>query len=525
MEGRTKAAAGIALGATLAAAVGAAGTAGKRFYPGVYTEAEKAMLEEALNGPGGPGGPPPGGTADSGRRGPPSGVMAGGARPPLPGTGQAGPTTSTDAPMGMKAEGWAMHLYANGFDPWNPLYNDSAYAAGTRWKGPVAVPFFQEPGGMFPTLGPRPEIGSWNGTNDGGDVEFFLPVRPGDVFRSEQEKPTVVDRTPAEGSDTRVFEVTGGASLYNQKGELVMRGRMFGRNMFRTGADTARGPGGAPSAGGERQTRSTEGPGGGPGGAPPDGRSAPPQGGMPPDGSGRTGGPGGAPPSGAPGQASAQGTPGGATAQHIYTEADWRKIHQIEDAEEIRGAKPRLWDDVKVGDHPAWTIVGPTTTMDMIRCFGLQAMQGPPMRDQLRQKDRLPGLKQDRYGIYHLMEEGHFSEAGMGGRAPIFYMAFGRGLMTRLVTNWMGDDGWLRRFSWRNGSLADSLVAQVPELAGKRVAGHGKVGDVLIAKARVQRRYEQDGEHRVDLVVWTEDFDGTLCQAATATVTLPAKAH
>ena len=66
------------------------------------------------------------------------------------------------------------------------------------------------------------------------------------------------------------------------------------------------------------------------------------------------------------------------------------------------------------------------------------------MREQLKNKDRLVGLKQDKYGVYHLMEEGHFSEAGMNGNMPIFYMAFGRSLMVRLVTNWMGDDGWLR---------------------------------------------------------------------------------
>jgi len=95
--------------------------------------------------------------------------------------------------------------------------------------------------------------------------------------------------------------------------------------------------------------------------------------------------------------------------------------------------------------------------------------------------------------------------------------------MARLVTNWIGDDGWLRKFSWRNDNLADDIIEQVPSLQEKTVTGHGKVSDVLIAKAYVTKKYIENGEHRVNLVVWTEDIDGTLCQAANATVILPSR--
>ncbi|MDD1748504.1 MAG: hypothetical protein LUO89_01380 [Methanothrix sp.] len=75
---------------------------------------------------------------------------------------------------------------------------------------------------------------------------------------------------------------------------------------------------------------------------------------------------------------------------------------------------------------------------------------------------------------------------------------------TQLITNWIGDDGWLSKFSWRNGNLADQI-------------------DVIIAKGYVTWKYVDGDDHKVDLVVWTEDIDGTLCQAANATVILPSR--
>lgn len=329
---------------------------------------------------------------------------------------------------------------------------------------------------MFPTLPVNPELGSWQGTNDGGDIVFFLPIRPGDIFKTYTERSAIEDITPSNGSTTRTFAVTGSGSLYNQNGEKVLTSTMYGRNMYSHGSSSdASGPGVPPS--------------GGSGGAPPSG--------------------------GAGGSASME--------RHNYTEEDWAFIHEIEDAEVVRGNNTLYWEDVDVGDEPPWTIVGPTTTLDMIQFAGLGIIQSPPMREQLKNESQLNGLKQDEYGVYHLMVEGHFSEAGMGGSMPIHYMAFGRSLMARLITSWIGDDGWLSKFSWRNGNLANDIIAQVPSLQGKTVTGHGKVSDVLIAKAYVTKKYVENDEHKIDLVVWTEDIGGTLCQAANATVILPSK--
>jgi len=39
-------------------------------------------------------------------------------------------------------------------------------------------------------------------------------------------------------------------------------------------------------------------------------------------------------------------------ARHRYTEEDWASIHEIEDAEVVRGNDTLYWEDVNVGDEP-----------------------------------------------------------------------------------------------------------------------------------------------------------------------------
>ena len=44
---------------------------------------------------------------------------------------------------------------------------------------------------------------------------------------------------------------------------------------------------------------------------------------------------------------------------HYYTDADWDFIKGVWANEKPRGAEPLYWEDVKVGDEPAWTVDGP----------------------------------------------------------------------------------------------------------------------------------------------------------------------
>jgi acyl dehydratase len=430
----------------------------KKLYPGVYTPEEQKILDEfkrSLEG-GGPGGG--------------AGAMLGTAPG---GAGRA--QMSTDSFMAMTADMKAMKRYAGNFDPWNPLYNDDAYAKKTRYGSIIAVPFFREAGAMFPSMGNLKGLGRFGPANDGGDIEFFKPIYPGDSFTTKSEAQTFTDITPAEGSSIRVFSLVGSGSLYNQKGEKVITGTMYGRNTFSQDGSSDSGLGPSPGAGG---------------------------------------------PPGVGGEGRMTGS------RHTYTDADWALIKKIWKEEKVRGAEILYWEDIKVGDEPPWVTTGPTTITEMVRRFGDQMENTPLMREIIENPDQYAGLTIDQFSIPHVMEEVHWGDMGNLGGTPSFYMAFGlKSTLVRLVTNYIGDDGWLRKLSWRNGSLAtDSIISQVPFLKGKNVTGHGKVSDCLIGKAYVTKKYvADDGSHRIDMVVWTEDMVGTICQSAIASVILVSR--
>jgi len=457
----------------------------KLVYPNVYTPEEQKILDEfkkSLEG-GGPSGMPGGaqGSAPAGGQG--GGKMLGTAPD---GAGKA--QLSTDTFMAMTADKTAMKKYAKNFDPWNPLYNDEEYAKKTKYGSIIAVPFFKEAGAMFPSMGNLKGLGTFGPANDGGDIEFFLPIHPGDTFSMKSGKQSFEDITPKEGSTSRVFRLIGSGSLVNQKGETVITGTMYGRNTFTQGGSSGGGFNGPPS-----------------------GNAGSPQGGSAPQGA-----------SGAK-----QGAGGGmGTTRHTYTEADWTLIKKIWKEEKVRGSEILYWEDVKVGDEPAWVTTGPTTITEMVRRFGDQMENTPLTREMIENPDRYAGLTYDQYNIPHVMEEIHWGDMGRTGGTPSFYMAYGlKTTLCRVISNWIGDDGWLRKLSWRNGSLAtDEIISQVPYLKGKNVTGHGGVSDCLIGKAYVTKKYvADDGTHRIDLVVWDETIDGTICQSAIATVILVSK--
>ena len=76
--------------------------------------------------------------------------------------------------------------------------------------------------------------------------------------------------------------------------------------------------------------------------------------------------------------------------------------------------------------------------------------------------------------------------------------------MAQVVTDWMGDDGTLKKM--------DSKVRH-PNI----------VGDTNTLKGEVAKKYEEEGEHLVDLDVWVENQAGLASALSRITVALPAR--
>jgi acyl dehydratase len=77
--------------------------------------------------------------------------------------------------------------------------------------------------------------------------------------------------------------------------------------------------------------------------------------------------------------------------------------------------------------------------------------------------------------------------------------------MSQIATDWMGDDGTLRRMD-------------------SRVRHPNVVGDTNTVRGEVARKYQQDGEHLVDLDVRAENQTGLATAFSRVTVALPTRA-
>ena len=142
-----------------------------------------------------------------------------------------------------------MKLYANAWDPWNPLFNDETYAKNTKYGSIIAIPCWKEPGAMFPML-PMNYGDKLQRANDGGAFTMYAPILPGDTFTTVCDDMIIEDLTPPEGSTGRYMRLEGRGSLYNQRGELVMTGVTRGHNVFSFYRDDYTGPKGPLLGGG-----------------------------------------------------------------------------------------------------------------------------------------------------------------------------------------------------------------------------------------------------------------------------------
>jgi acyl dehydratase len=137
-----------------------------------------------------------------------------------------------------------------------------------------------------------------------------------------------------------------------------------------------------------------------------------------------------------------------------YTGEELKLIQDAVLSEEIRGANPRYWDDVSVGDEIGPIVKGPLTLTDMICWYqGAGAHGRRPHRMAWKELSANPDFyyKSSSAG-YEFSERGHYdakmaAELGMPG-------PYDNGLqrtawLGHLLMDWMGDAGFLKKLSSR----------------------------------------------------------------------------
>jgi acyl dehydratase len=171
----------------------------------------------------------------------------------------------------------------------------------------------------------------------------------------------------------------------------------------------------------------------------------------------------------------------GETEQRVpqpYSDAQLAEIDAAYASETRRGAEPRFWEDVQVGDEIQTRVKGPLTTTDLVVWhigWGMQLTPPGTFRLSYLLRRKAPGLyPPNEFNIPDTVQRLHW-EAGrakeLGIATSYDYGAMREVWLMHALTDWMGDDAWLfalrcehRRFnfvgdtSWIQGTIVDKRI-------------------------------------------------------------------
>lgn len=332
--------------------------------------------------------------------------------------------------------------YAHGIGDDNPLWCDPDYAAKTKFGTLVALPSF-----LFATsriisgyVGGLPGV---HAMWAGADWTWHKPVlRNDEISTTAHLKDLIEHQTRFAG---RAIQQIYHVEFFNQSGDLVAEADSW---CFRTDRDEAR----------ERGTKYKE---------------------------------------------------VKAKQDRVYTDEEIAEFFELYANEEVRGAETRYWDDVNEGDVLRPLAKGPMTVTGFIAyAQGWGGLYIRANKLNWRQIAAHPGLGiKNRFGIPDCPERVHWEEefARMVGTPGAYDYGPERcSWLTHHLTNWMGDDGFLRR-------------------ATSKIRRHNPAGDMLTFTAKVARKYREGDRHLVEIEQEARNQDGELSILGTGTVELPTR--
>jgi len=176
------------------------------------------------------------------------------------------------------------------------------------------------------------------------------------------------------------------------------------------------------------------------------------------------------------------------------------------DEEEIKGANPRYWQDVSIGEELRPIVRGPLTSEEIIQFVGA-TRPVKAFKNFLQYRERHPhfAYKHPETGMWDSWEASLVDDGA--ARSFGFPFAHDWGIdriswVGNLLTNWMGDDGFLKR-------LEVKLI--LPNI----------YGDTTWCRGRVTAKSAEEGV--VECEVWCENQRGWITAKGTAVVSLPYK--
>jgi acyl dehydratase len=192
-----------------------------------------------------------------------------------------------------------------------------------------------------------------------------------------------------------------------------------------------------------------------------------------------------------------------------YSREDLAKIFALYEAEEVRGAKPRYLEDVKVGEKLPTMVKGPMTVTGFIAfAQGWGGLYIRANKLAWKQLQKHPGVGiPNKFGIPDVPERVHWEDdlaTLVGTPAAYDYGPERCSWMSHHLTNWMGDAGFLRQLK-------------------VEIRRHNPVGDTLYIDGEVTRIFDEAGSRCVEIAQTAIQQDRELSVRATAVVQLPSR--
>jgi acyl dehydratase len=194
-----------------------------------------------------------------------------------------------------------------------------------------------------------------------------------------------------------------------------------------------------------------------------------------------------------------------------YTAEELAKIDAAYEAETIRGAETRYFEDVVVGEDLGTMVRGPLRTSDIIVWhvgWGMQLTPPGAFRESWKIRKKVPGMyTPNELNVPDTVQRLHWEKAWaneLGVPIPYDYGGIRETFLTNICTNWMGDDGWLWKMSCQHRKFVYT-------------------GDTYWIKGRVTNKVQEAGRNEVHVDIWVENQHGTIVSPGSAVILLPSR--
>jgi len=332
--------------------------------------------------------------------------------------------------------------YADAIGDINPLWRSDDYAKTTRHGGIIAPPRYLDC--IAPPYGigegfPDFGVNGLNPLNHGSKHVWFKTVQPGDEFTVHDISLGVREVTRKDRPMPRLFLLDGRRKYINQRGEIV-----------------AVVEGGAIVVGSGPELQGTD----------------PAFAGL---------------------------------SRHKYTDEELKEIDLAYDEEKIRGNEVLYWEDVNENDVLPPLIKGPLTYMDSVAFFhAIGYTTAYRVTRMLLRAQPGWGIVDPETNVPIQVAGIHINDSNAREQGVPFAVGFSaqlEGNLCHMVTNWMGDDGFLKKLDCQ---LRRAYV----------------LGDMLRISGKVSKKYVENDEYLVDIQLQAENQEHAILMPAQATVRL-----